>query len=112
MTTRSRLTLKSAPFICDTGRVAIYLASASKLRLLSSGSLRFAHPSHCAALVGPSRSRGHGRPRASEETACSFCGEKQNKLFCSWSSQLMTEDYFPVYWPMKKMAPVLTSVMA
>ncbi|MBR0290726.1 MAG: hypothetical protein IJQ79_01175, partial [Bacteroidales bacterium] len=26
-------------------------------------SLRFAHPSHCASLVGPSRSRGHGRPR-------------------------------------------------
>ena len=29
-------------------------------------SLRFAHPSHCATLVGPSRSRDHGRPRASE----------------------------------------------
>ena len=28
-------------------------------------SLRFAHPSHCASLVGPSRSRDHGRPRAS-----------------------------------------------
>ena len=27
------------------------------------GNLRFAHPSHCASLVGPSRSRGHGRPR-------------------------------------------------
>lgn len=27
--------------------------------------LRFAHPSHGASLVGPSRSRDHGRPRAS-----------------------------------------------
>ncbi len=28
--------------------------------------LRFAHPSHYAPLVGPSRSRGHGRPRFPE----------------------------------------------
>jgi len=26
------------------------------------------HPSHCAALVGPSRSRGHGRPRVCNGT--------------------------------------------
>ena len=33
---------------------------------VDSESLRSAHPSHCASLVGPSRSCGHGRPQASE----------------------------------------------
>ena len=99
MTTRSRLTLKSAPFICDTGRVAIYLAFAS---LIPPTALRlWAPPVHVAT-------GGHG-PRRRQPVASA--AKKQNKLFCSWSSQLMTEGYFPVYWPMKKMAPVLTSVI-
>ena len=53
--------------------------AAGRLGNTDSGSLRFAHPSHCATLAGPSRSRGHGRPRASEETACSLEANSQNK---------------------------------
>lgn len=43
----------------------------ARVEACASGSLRFAHPSHCdpSDLVGPSRSCGHGRPQAPEAQA-------------------------------------------
>ena len=53
----------------------------------TSASLR---PSHCAALVGPSRSRGHGRPRSPGPLAASATPESATETGCPIESG-MTE---------------------
>ena len=75
----------------------------------ASGSLRFAHPSHCAPseLAGPSHSCGHGRPQAPEAVPTASCQSEEGKGFPSLEAAAHTFARIIAEGAVKEEVPVL-----